>query len=363
MAEEKAEITLVDPKTQQVQGDSEIVQGLGGMSFNVHQNRPFIYNGKVYVNKPFRDVKTNKMIYKSVKVNTDATLMRDEWIEIDTVVQKIARERLVGIDDLTSRGLTYNLTNALGKTVLEYQDMNDPGEANIDMNATVRGRNDAAVFSTNYLPIPIIYADFDISKRQLEASRNSGDPLDTIMVEAATRRVVEKAEDLLFTDTTFTFGGGSITSYISNSNINAVTLDENWDASGRTGSEIIQDVKDMKQGSIDANHYGPWVLYIPTSYETTLDDDYVSGYPKTIRERILEISGIEAIKTADRLADDTVCMVEMKSTNVRLINGFSPMVVQWGGSGGMVQHFKVMMIQVPQIRADKDGNSGIVVLS
>ncbi len=335
-----------------------------GPAFNVNSKRPFWHKGKVYINQCVGfDAEKKEPIFKTQQVHANASLMRDEWIEIDTVVKKIARERLVGVADLKSRGLTYNLTNAMGKTVLEYQDMNDPGSADMDMDAANHGQNDRPDFTTKYLPIPIIYANFTIGDRALQASRNSGDPLDTIMVEAATRRVVEKAEDLLFTDSTFTFGGGSIYSYISAPNKNTVTLTANWDASGKTGAQIKDDVQKMIQASINAKHYGPWVIYIPTAYQIVMGDDYTTGYPKTIKQRLLEIDGLQDIKVADRLAANTVTMVEMTTGTVRLVNGFEPTVIQWDGNGGMTHHFKVMTIQVPQIRSDQDGNSGLTVLS
>jgi hypothetical protein len=183
------------------------------------------------------------------------------------------------------------------------------------------------------------------------------------MAEACTRRVIEKLEDLLFTNTSYSFGGGTIYSYISFTNNNDVTLSANWDAAGKTGAQILTDVLNMIQASIDAKHYGPWVLYIPTAYQTKLSEDYVSGYPKTIRTRLMEIEGLTDIKVADRLAANTVIMVQMTSDVVRLINGFAPKVLQWSTQGGLVHHFKVMAIQVPQMRADQAGNSGITVLA
>lgn len=358
-----AHVAYVDPKSGSF-SNPEIGSGLGGPAFNIHQKRPFWHKGNVYVNQCVGfDSEKKKPIMKAVMVRANASLMRDEWIEIDTVVKKIARERLIGVADLKSRGLTYNLTNAMGKTVLEYQDMDDPGEANMDMDAANTGRNDRPDFLTKYLPIPIIYSNFTISDRSLQASRNSGDPLDTIMVEAATRRVVEKAEDLLFTDTSYTYGGGTIYSYVSAPNKNTVTLSSNWNASGKTGAQIKDDLQNMIQASINAKHYGPWVLYIPTAYQIVMGDDYTTGYPKTIKQRLMEIDGISDIKVADRLAANTVVLVEMNTGTVRLINGFEPTVLQWEGNGGLTHHFKVMTIQVPQIRADQAGNSGLTVLS
>lgn len=360
---ENVNMEFFDPSSRSF-SDADLLRGLGGLSFNIHTKRPWVERGRIWINQPV--MVNGKMELRPVesRFHANATLQRDEWIEIDTVVQKIARERLVGIADLQAAGLTYNLANGMGKTILEYQDMNDPGSAEMNMNAEQRGRGDRPKYVTNYLPLPIIYSDFDFGARDLAASRNSGDPLDTTMIEASTRRIMEKAEDLLFTDTSFTYGNGTIYSYISNTVKTTVSLSQNWDASGKTGAEIVQDVLNMKKALINVNHYGPYRLYIPTDYETVMDDDYDSTTPgTTIRERILKIEGITSIKTADRLAADTVVMVEMNSSTVRLINGLAPTVLQWDGNGGLTHHFKVMTIVVPQIRGDQDGNCGICVLS
>jgi uncharacterized linocin/CFP29 family protein len=214
------------------------------------------------------------------------------------------------------------------------------------------------------LPLPIIHVDYEINARVLAASRSLGNPLDTTQAEMATRRVAEKLEDMLFTSTSYTYGGGTIQGYLNATNRNQVTLSQDWDASGKTGPEIIQDVLNMKQASINANHYGPWMLYIPTGYETTLDEDYDSTTPgTTIRERILKISGIQGVKVIDRMTADNVVLVEMNTSTVRLVRGMGIQNVEWNTEGGMVSKFKVMTIQVPQIRADQDGNSGIVHLA
>lgn len=337
---------------------------LGGPSFNIHDKRPFWHNGRPWVNKPVFDPKEKKVkMSVAPSMKTNATLMRDEWVEIDRVVRKVARERLRGIQDLESRGLVYNMTNPMGKTILEYQDMDDPGEAEIDMDGRTRTAGQRPKFETKYLPLPIIHSDFNLSERNLQSSRTAGDPLDTIQIETATRRCLEKAEDLLFTDTSFTYGNGTIYSYLSFTGSSAVTLSQNWDASGKTGAEILVDVQNMIQACTNANHYGPFILYIPTAYQKVMGDDYTSGYPKTVRDRLLELDELSDIKVADRLAANTAVLVQMDTQTVRLVNGFAPTVVQWSSGDGLTHHFKVMMIQVPQLRQDQSGQSGVVVLS
>jgi hypothetical protein len=57
---------------------------------------------------------------------------------------------------------------------------------------------------------------------------------------------------------------------------------------------------------------------------------------------------------------DTVLMVELKSNTVRLVQGMGIQNVEWEDMGGFVTKYKVMTIQVPQIRSDKNGTTGIV---
>lgn len=237
-------------------------------------------------------------------------------------------------------------------------------EAVVTMDGVTRAPGDQPNFEHNYLPIPIIHSDYEINTRALEASRRLGNPLDTTDAEMAARKVAEKLEDMLFTNTTYAFGGGTIYSYLNETNRNTVTLTTNWDASAKTGAQIVTEVLSLKQTAINANHFGPYVLYVPTAYETVLDEDYDTTTPgTTIRERILKIEGIEAVKVIDHLTANNVLLVEMSTNTVRLINGMGIQNVEWTTEGGMVHKFKVMTIQVPQVRADRDGNSGIVHLA
>jgi hypothetical protein len=53
-------------------------------------------------------------------------------------------------------------------------------------------------------------------------------------------------------------------------------------------------------------------------------------------------------------------MVQMTPDVARAVNGMDITTVQWESQGGMRLNFKVMCIQVPQLRADYYGNCGIL---
>jgi len=336
----------------------DVASRLLSTDMNVNALRPFI--GKD--GRPYMTVNDNGN--SRTRLVGNATLRKDEWKHMDETVVQISRERLVGWSDLANRGLIYNVPNGLGRTVLEYEDVSDMEAASISMDGMTEAGHDRVKFSIKYLPLPLVHADFQINARVLEASRKLGQPLDTTQAAMAATKVAEKVEEILFVGaSTYTFGGGTIYGYLDHTSANSVTISANWDDSAASGETIIADVIAMKQASIDKKRYGPWMLYIPTNFETAVDDDFKAASDKTIRQRLKEITGILDVKVADKLTDDYVVLVEMRPETVRGVVGLQTTTVEWQTHGGMVTHYKVMAIMVPQIRADQDGNCGLVVLS
>ena len=130
-------------------------------------------------------------------LRTNAVLRKDEWEQLDSAVVEIARERLNAVGDLVSRGLTYEVGNGMGTTIVQHETVSEMTRAQVTMDGVTRGENDRVTFSLVSTPLPVIHHDFQISARVLAASRQSGSPLDTTQVEEATRQVAETTEDLL----------------------------------------------------------------------------------------------------------------------------------------------------------------------
>lgn len=334
---------------------------------NPARMRPFVgSDGKSYISVFSGGDAKKPENYKVINVNAEAVLRREEWMALDAAILGIAEQRLTGFNDLVSRGLVYNLGNAMGTTVLESHTVSDAMEADLTMDGVTRSKGDRPVFGTTYLPIPIVHVDYEINARVLAASRNLGNALDTTSAERAARRVAEKLEDMLFTNTTYSFGGGSIYSLVNYPDRELVSMATfgNWALTATTGAKIVESVLAMKQASINNYFYGPWVLYIPTNFETRLDNDYDASTPgTTIRERIMKIAGIQAIKVIDRLASSNVLLVQTTTDVVRIVRGMGLTNVQWSTEGNFVNKYKVLTIQVPQIRSDYNGRTGIIHMS
>lgn len=302
-------------------------------------------------------------------LRTQATLFKDEWIQMDQAVRRVARDRLVGVRDLMNANLRFNVSNALGTLVVQHHTATEMTAAQVSMDGNTKGQNDRVLFDLKSTPLPVIHHDFQINSRVLAASRRQGQTLDTTQVEEATRQVSEKIEDMLFnglsTEDTLGFGSSTASLYgYTNFNDRAtVSLSNDWDNSSASGNDILDDVLSMVQQAKDNKHYGPYMLYIPSNWEVDLLDDFKSESDKTILQRIKEIPSISDVRFADKLTDSNAVLVEMSPSNIDMVVGFEPMVVQWSSGDGMTDFFKVMAIMVPRPKSDANGNSGTVHLS
>ena len=291
----------------------------------------------------------------------NASLRKDEWIEFDEIVLKEARQRLRYVNMLIRRGLVKSV-DGMAKMSLESENQNDMQAAELTMDGINRANKDTANFELVGTPLPIAHKEFDIPLRKLNASRNTGEPLDTTLIEMAVRQVAELIEDIhLNGSSTYTAANYAMYGVTDHPNINTGSLVKDWANSGASGTEVLQDVLNMLAAARADNMYGPFALLIPGNFEGVLDEDFKANSDKTIRQRLMEIDSIEEILVLDKLADSNVVLQQLTSDVMRTISGLPITTVQWDSVGGLGLNFKVMGIQVPQPRATQSGKSGIVL--
>lgn len=300
-------------------------------------------------------------------LRTADTLRENEWRHFDTAVVEAAKIRLVGVGDLLARGLVRPVPNALGKMVFAYEKVTDMDEASVSLDGlTVQTDNDRQEFDLHQLPLPITHKDFFINLRQLAASRESGEPLDTMGIRQAGRVVAETLEKMLFQGLAKKFGGLSIYGYTTFPDRIEDTFDsgKDWGDQDKTGASYLKDVQNMIAQANAARQYGPFGIYVPTDAGVAMAGDYNAGTAnaQTIIGRLLQVPGIEFIKVADQLPTGNVVMVQMDVNTAAWAEGETIQTVQWDEYGGMRLNFKAMAIGVPLLRSDIEGRCGIVHL-
>ena len=299
--------------------------------------------------------------------NANASLPYDVWKIIDQTVQDVSLPRLRAYNELRASGGAYTLPNGMAHTVLQTQRMSDITPATIGMNPIRRGEADQVEFDTILFPLPIIWKDFDFTLRDIMASRNGSQPLDMTNVEKASRKVSEDVEKLyLGTNPTFTFGGGTIYGLINFPQ--RITYDVTAPTeAGWTPAQFIADLLGMRQAAAAKHHHGPFKVYVAPEWDEYLDDDYSAAKgDNTLRDRVAKIDGLSRPITCDYLTPNPasktwrVILVQHTTDVVRPVIGMDMVTVQWESHGGFQLNFKVMCMLFAQIRADMNGNTGIV---
>lgn len=335
---------------------SDLPDVLVANNFDTGVLRPFLGpDGKSYVTRMINGKP------KTFLANVNATLSYDAWKAFDNAVIRAVRERLKVFADIRAAGLEYRLPNGMAHTMLQYQTATDITDATISMDPSRRSESDRPEIGTVTLPLPIIHKDFDFSAREILVSRNGQLALDTTTAELAARKVAEMIEKLTTgTAGSYSYGGGSIyglTNFPSRSTKTDMTV-----PTGSNGTTVVNDILALRQLLIDNLHFGPYRLYVNSQWSSVLDNDFSTAKgDMTLRQRILAVEGIQAVTTLDFLPTThwNCVLVEMSSETIRAVIGMEVQTLQWESVGGMKKHFKVMALQVPQLRADTAGNSGI----
>lgn len=329
-------------------------------NLNPMSMRPFVgRDGRSY----YDAVATNGKIKPVPMAINTGLLRREDWKEIDSTVVKVARKRLRAVSDLRTMGLTRLIRNGMGRTTLETATQSDTNPASVSMDGLSRSNFDRPSFALANLPLPIIHKDFQFSLREILASRNGGSPLDMTMLEESTRKVAEMAEQMLIGNSAFDqyqHDGGTIYGYTDHPNRNTQTFTSPA-LTAWTPQTFLNELLTARDTLQDDNFFGPYMIYTAPSWDIYLDDDWSSSKGDiTLRRRIEMIEDVRGVRRLDYLDNYDLIMVQMETRTIRLVVGSEIVTVQWEIEGGMAVNFKVMAILVPQLRADQDGQMGLL---
>lgn len=298
------------------------------------------------------------------ELRTLELLRNEEWKAFDNSIVRGAQIRLRVVADLLANGNVLNITNGMAKTVLEYSKVGDMDPAITSLDGVTRSENDRIEYEFAGLPLPITHKDWFLNLRTLLASRTGGEPLDTTYAGVAGRKVGEECERMTVRGGK-NFLGLNIYGLITHPHRATAAFGTNgsWSASAKTGADILADISTMK-GLMEARgRYGPYWLYIAPNMSLKMGEDFKTSSDRTIRDRLLEVEGIQRITVLDQLPDDNIVLLDPSPENIVMVNGEELQTIQWDAHGGMQINFKAMQILVPLIRSDINDTTGIVHMS
>ena len=293
-----------------------------------------------------------EMLTNDIKVNS--SLRKDEYEEIDAELIRVSENVQNGQVDLVNAGLVHNV-GSIGITESKYERVDNFTAAEFDMDIStsgILGKND---FDSVGVNVPVIFKEFKLNQRQLLASRSGvGEGLDVTSYGMAGRVVNESIEKMIFNGVSKL----GIFGYTTHPNRNLKTIANAWNTASGTP---IADTLDMIQKARNANKRGPYVLYVADNVWVALQDDYsATKGDNTVMQRLLAIPGITAVKEAPELADSSVLLVQMDRSTVDLAIAEEVNSFDYSNDGGRSTFFRVQAVMTVRVKAEKNGQCGIV---
>ncbi len=297
-------------------------------------------------------------------LRTNDVLRKDEWSQLDTTLVEVARKRLPLVTALVNAGLSFNIGNGLGTTILEWEQVSDMEPADVSMSGVTRGEQDTLEYLLQSMPLPIIHKDFTINVRKLEASRTLGQPLDTAQAALAGRLVAEETEKMVILGHATRVGAAEIFGLDTVPNSNAVTMTALWDTTSIAVDYVTDTLAAIAALQADFM-YGPYALVVNYTTWNRMQNDYIATdiTGKTIAQRVADIEGLSSMIPSHDVAANTAYVFQLTSDVIDEVIGLQPTTVQWETQGGMQMHFKVMSIMIPRLRFTKTLQSGVAVIS
>jgi uncharacterized linocin/CFP29 family protein len=293
-------------------------------------------------------------------MQANALLRKEEWAQVDAAVLDIATLRTAAITDLRAQGLVQT-GGGLGLVMSQYETISDMDPALVSMSGTAAGRNDRVDFALNSVPVPIIHKDFSLNIRHLMASRNlvpggGAANIDTTQVQTASRLVQEGVENMIFNGNTIVVNGAAIYGLTTHPQRNIIATSQPW----TTPSNIYPSITAAIGALVADRFYGPYMVYVSnTQYVQMLAPEGVDVF-STVLNRVLSTPRIMGVSPTFALADHNLIVVSMTRATIDAIEAVSLTPVQWNEQGGMIINYKVMTAFVPRIKADANGNCGVV---
>ena len=298
-----------------------------------------------------------------MKGNADSTLRHEENILYDEALVKVARARRTILNDFRMAGMIKPVS--IGKTISRFERSSGMTGANISMDGRTAGEKDRVTFDEAGVPVPMVFKDFELGFRALDASRTTGEPLDTTNISEAGMEVMEDVERLIFNGETargesVKVGNDTLYGLANHPNRNTVTGFHNWALDATTGQEITQeDTPKLLQAQYDDNFFGPFNMYVAKNIWARIQKDYSDDKPGTIKDRIEDYADINAVRPGDFLPNGNVILIQMTMNVADIVIGADLRNDQWMVTPYCTE-FRVWTALAPRIKPDKNNNCGIV---
>lgn len=285
-------------------------------------------------------------------------LREDEWHQLDSAVLTAVRYPLRAVADLKSKGLIHTL-GGLGTLISTWYTQSAVTPAHVNMSGQGGAERDLPDLAQVGVPVPVIFKEFSIDIRTLQASRMNGDALDVTAGAEAARVVAESLESLMVAGHGTRLNGTPLYGYRNHPSRNTDSATGDWG----TITNILPTITKLVNGLNADHYYGPYMVYLSTDqYNEASLTYFTDGSGDTPLDRIKRMSQIEDVRMLppEVLPSGEIIGVEMRQGVVDWAEALDIQVREWVSGDGMQSMFKVMAVAAPRIKAHYGGQCGVM---
>lgn len=290
----------------------------------------------------------------------NSLLSEREWNQYDEAIIRMVRLKATGLARLRAANLTHQL-GGLGTLVSNWYRGSEHIQATANMDGRTRGNQDRGDRKVGSVPVPITFAEYEISQRELEASRALGNDLDVFEAENATDAVVDKLEAALFNgDTNIVVGGASIPGFTTVTGRLTDTATNYGGGDFGTWGNGRKAIAGMVAAAAAVRYYGPFGVWVSNTQYHQLLARATDGSGQMEMDAIMTLPQIAFVELGPKLADGVTVAVQLTRNVIDLAVAQDVTNLESAEILGMTTKFKVLAAMVHRLKADYAGNVGVV---
>lgn len=287
----------------------------------------------------------------------------DAWRRVDQRGAMIQRDVLAVFNRLAASNQT---PVGVGDIVNFYPQISDSGEVHVSMDGRSEGLADQANVKYVGTPVPVFDSYARMGWRQMETIRKAGGGLDVDTIANHQRKVAEKLEDVVLNGLPSVVVGGS-TIYGLRTFPQRSTDTTGLTLKSSTGAQWLAAFEKLINALIGDNAFGRVTVFLNYGdYVYASINEFTSGYPKTILQRLQEIGQIAEIVPAAKVpANELIGIAGLATGEWGSILQAMPLVTRPKARSNPEDDyvFGVLAMAAPQFRADYEGRSQIAHLT
>jgi hypothetical protein len=319
-------------------------------------------HGSLYANHCMRNKTWGDLAItnsKGLTVNAQGALKYDDIKELTDDIVKAREFEHVGNFYRSFQAASLIKNVPIGKTLVDYKDMNSFGDAHVSMDAANR-----TMEQTNYdqklVPLPIFHLDWTIPWRQEGFSYKQADGSQ----ECSFRVMETRDKVLLLGDTSISVNGVPLYGYTNHPATLTETISD-WALTANAVKIYEEAVELNRKMFLDAKISNTRTVGMFVSHDIMpqLKQKTTDQYDKTVEEDLMRL-GYRFIDTLQDLPDGTVLLIEYTPRTSDLIVGSDLIALPWQKNNQLEDmRFTNMASAAPRIKTDRNGVTGVLYAS